>query len=142
MDFELLKQEVKYHEGVVLCVYTDSLGFETAGCGHLIKGDIEKSWDWSDPALVESVLEEDLYDALNGAEQCFADFHRHPDSVQRMLVGFVFNVGYGKARGFKRMRAALAAHDYAEAARELMDSRWSTQVGRRAEDYQRVLLNA
>ena len=39
MNKEMLKEQIKRHEGEVLEVYADSLGFRTLGVGHLIKRD-------------------------------------------------------------------------------------------------------
>ena len=50
------------------------------------------------------------------------------------LMNFVFNVGIGTALKFENAMAALKASDFDTAAAELLDSRWSTQVGKRAEE--------
>ena len=42
MNIEVCKEEIKRHEGEVLEIYEDSLGFKTLGVGHLIqKKDLE-----------------------------------------------------------------------------------------------------
>ena len=50
------------------------------------------------------------------------------------LVNFVFNVGIGTALKFENAMAALKESDFDTAAAELLDSRWSTQVGSRAQE--------
>ena len=50
------------------------------------------------------------------------------------LLNFVFNVGIGTALLFENAMAALKESDFDTAAAELLDSRWSTQVGKRAEE--------
>jgi lysozyme len=50
------------------------------------------------------------------------------------LLNFVFNVGIGTALKFENAMAALKESDFDTAAAELLDSRWSTQVGKRAEE--------
>ena len=42
MNIELLKEQIKRHEGEVLEVYEDSLGYLTLGVGHLIREDDEE----------------------------------------------------------------------------------------------------
>jgi GH24 family phage-related lysozyme (muramidase) len=37
MNKEILKEQIKRHEGEVLEIYEDSLGYLTFGVGHLIK---------------------------------------------------------------------------------------------------------
>ena len=49
-----------------------------------------------------------------------------------MLIELVFNLGISRFLCFRRMLAALASYDYAAAAKEMKDSRWYTQVGKRA----------
>ena len=39
MNKELLKEQIKRHEGEVLEIYEDSLGYLTFGVGHLVKED-------------------------------------------------------------------------------------------------------
>ncbi len=50
------------------------------------------------------------------------------------LMNFVFNVGIGTALKFENAMAALKESDFDTAAAELLDSRWSTQVGSRAQE--------
>ena len=46
MNREILKEEIKRHEGEVLEIYKDSLGYLTLGVGHLIREDDE---DYGEP---------------------------------------------------------------------------------------------
>ena len=56
------------------------------------------------------------------------------DSVrQRVLVDMGFNLGLPILMKFQNMWSAIKDEDYHEAARQMMDSRWASQVGRRAE---------
>ena len=56
------------------------------------------------------------------------------DSVrQRVLVDMGFNLGLPILMKFQNMWSAIENEDYHEAARQMMDSRWASQVGRRAE---------
>ena len=56
------------------------------------------------------------------------------DSVrQRVLVDMGFNLGLPILMKFQNMWAAIEDEDYHEAARQMMDSRWASQVGQRAE---------
>lgn len=50
------------------------------------------------------------------------------------LLNFVFNVGIGTAMKFENAMAALKVSDFDTAAAELLNSRWSTQVGKRAQE--------
>lgn len=56
-----------------------------------------------------------------------------PEPVQEALVNMTFNLGLAGLLGFHRTLAALAARDYALAARSMLASRWAAQVGARAQ---------
>ena len=59
MNKEILKAQIKDHEGEVLEIYEDSLGYLTLGVGHLIqKGDPEYGQPAGTPVSQEVV---DLY---------------------------------------------------------------------------------
>ena len=46
MNIELCKEQIKRHEGEVLEIYEDSLGYKTLGIGHLCKPeDPEYTWE-------------------------------------------------------------------------------------------------
>ncbi|WP_444942728.1 glycoside hydrolase family protein [Microbulbifer sp. ZKSA006] len=51
---------------------------------------------------------------------------------QAVLVDMCFNLGWPRLSGFKRFLAAVEDGDYSEAAKEMLDSKWARQVGRRA----------
>ena len=50
MNIDLCKAEIKRHEGEVLEIYNDSLGYKTLGVGHLCQPqDPEYNWDIGTP---------------------------------------------------------------------------------------------
>ena len=56
MNKEILKAQIKDHEGEVLEIYEDSLGYLTLGVGHLIqKGDPEYGQPAGTPVSQEAV---------------------------------------------------------------------------------------
>ena len=55
------------------------------------------------------------------------------DSVRQLvLVDMAFNMGVPRLCKFKKMWAAVHEEDFATAAKEMLDSRWATQVKSRA----------
>ena len=52
---------------------------------------------------------------------------------QRVLVDMGFNLGTPTLMKFQKMWDAIEDEDWAEAADQMMDSKWARQVGRRAE---------
>ena len=61
MNREVLKEQIKRHEGEVLKIYKDSLGYLTFGVGHLVKeGDPEHGQPEGTPVSQERV--DEVYD--------------------------------------------------------------------------------
>jgi lysozyme len=58
-------------------------------------------------------------------------FDKLDDVRQRILVNLTFNLGPAKLREFKRFLAAYTNHSWETAAKELENSLWYKQVGRR-----------
>jgi len=123
---ELIDQLID-HEGMELEVYEDSLGIPTIGIGR---------------NLVDRGITEDEARFLCNNDidiverELVAEFPivAELDSIrQRVLIDMAFNVGVPRLTGFRKMWAAIHCGDYAEAAVEMMDSKWAKQVGRRAE---------
>lgn len=52
---------------------------------------------------------------------------------QRVLVDMGFNLGIPTLMKFQNMWNAIEEEDWAEAASQMLDSRWAKQVGRRAD---------
>jgi lysozyme len=50
-----------------------------------------------------------------------------------------FNLG-NRLKGFKKFLSALNMGQWDDAAREMMDSKWATQVGKRAERLRDMVL--
>jgi lysozyme len=55
------------------------------------------------------------------------------DSRFGVLLNMAFNMGISRLLGFRHMLDAYRAGDYDKAAQEMLDSKWATQVGDRAE---------
>lgn len=51
-----------------------------------------------------------------------------------VILDMVFNLGLPRFRRFKKTIAAIKAEDWGEAAREMLDSQWARQVGKRAKE--------
>jgi lysozyme len=79
-----------------------------------------------------------LADRIRAAEKTakafYKDFDKLSDDRQRVLVNMAYNLGGKRLGGFKRMKQALEAGDYAAAAKEMRSSKWALQVKDRALD--------
>lgn len=117
---------IKKCEALRLNIYVDKTGNPTIGWGRNLRKGIRLD-------EAELMFQNDLKDVIQGLESC--DWYLPlPEGVQFALINMAFNLGVWKLLGFKKMIAALEAHDFAQAAIEALDSKWSTQVGDRAKD--------
>ena len=124
-DYQRLQDMLIRHEGLRLKPYKCPAGHLTIGVGR----NLEANGISEREAM--TLLENDI----NWAAACAASFDWFPGLSgprQAAIIDMVFNLGPDRFRGFRRMIGALARGDYAEAAREAMDSKWATQVGARA----------
>jgi len=135
------------HEGVVLTVYKDSLGIDTIGIGRNLKdrGISREELDYLDIPNMEVVHEHGIseadarYLALNDIAIGENELCRvHPcveklDSVRQLvLMDMAFNMGVPRLCKFVKMWNAIHEEKWEAASREMLDSRWARQVGRRA----------
>ena len=134
MNIEKCKAEIKRHEGEVLEVYKDSLGYKTLGVGHLCQpNDPEYNWDIGTSVTQEVVdlyYEDDFKKHLDeavhvyGSEQAFYDL---PEDIQHVLVNMCFNLGGNRLSNFRNMLDACRKHEWERMAAEMEDSRWFIQ---------------
>ena len=148
MNVELLKEEIKRHEGEVLEIYEDSLGYKTLGVGHLCQPeDPEYNWKVGTPVtqeVVDMYYEDDFIKHVDETLHVFGeeeDFYNLPENIQHVLVNMCFNLGGTRLSKFRNMLKACRAHDWKTMAAEMEDSRWFKQVGRRSRELQESVLN-
>ena len=135
------------HEGMVLTVYQDTLGIDTIGIGRNLKdrGISKEELDHMDIPSMAIVYEHGIteadarYLAMNDMKivedelcrvhECVEDL----DAVRQLiLMDMAFNMGVPRLCKFKRMWNAIHERKFDDAGREMLDSRWATQVGSRA----------
>ena len=148
MNIEVLKEQIKRHEGEVLEVYEDSLGYLTLGIGHLIREDDEEFGEPAGTPVSQEVVDR-YYDAdfdkhvdetIHVCDDNNIIFEELPENIQHVLVNMCFNLGGTRLSKFKNMLAACRSHNWQEMARQMQDSRWYYQVGRRSQELQRMVL--
>jgi len=72
----------------------------------------------------------------------YQDFDDFDEELQHILCNMLFNMGRPRLSKFVGMKAGVDARDFNEAANQMVDSRWYTQVPNRARrlvDRMRVL---
>ena len=135
------------HEGLVLNVYQDSLGIDTIGIGRNLedRGITDEELAYLDFPSIDAVYEHGVteadarYLAENDVQIVEDELLRaHPcvdrlDSVRQLiLVDMAFNMGVPRLCKFQKMWNAIHEEDFANAAKEMLDSRWAVQVKSRA----------
>ena len=134
MDMDRLLKSVKQHEGYKDHVYLDTRNKRTVGVGHLC---VEDHWEdgvaYPEEMLMK-VLEDDLKNAIRGAEELCSDCPDLKDQAREIIVEMVFQLGKTGVSKFRNMWKALKVHDYPTAAKEMLDSRWAKQTPGRAKE--------
>ena len=144
MNIDKLIQELILDEGYKYETYEDHLGFLTLGVGHLVlQSDSEFKLPIGTPVSEERIIEclnNDIDIVCNELDRNLNWWKKLDDNKQRVMVNMCFNLGYPRLSKFKKFLAAMKKNDFKTAAKEMMDSKWATQVGLRAERLkQRVL---
>ena len=117
------------HEGRRACVYEDSLGIWTIGVGRNV--DAEHGGCLSIDEI-DYLLENDIIRTTKELAGTYNWFGQLDEVRQEAMINMHFNLGSRRFAGFKKMIAAMEGGDYAKARDEMLDSKWSRQVGNRA----------
>lgn len=142
-----LLEELVKHEGLRLQVYQDTLGIDTIGIGRNLKdrGISKEELNELDIPTIDHVYEYGITEAdamllaendvqiveeeLLRAHPCVEDL----DAVRQLvLVDMAFNMGVPRLCKFKKMWNAVHEKKFDIAAKEMLDSRWATQVKSRS----------
>ena len=136
MDINKLREQLKIDEGVKYEIYDDHLGYKTFGIGHLVKTtDEEYGWPVGTPVSekrVNSVFDRDVETYISETEKVFGNLQEMTGELQQVLVNMCFNMGAPRLSQFKKFIKAIHDEDWKTASFEMLDSRWSSQVGDRA----------
>jgi lysozyme len=86
------------------------------------------------------MLFDDISDARKDA-RTLAWFNDLDVVRQDVVLNMIFNMWLSRFSGFKKMIAALEKQDFEMAATQMLDSAWSQQVGKRALELARMMVN-
>ena len=136
MNMEKLMKELIGDEGFKYEVYLDHLGYPTMGVGHLIT---EKDEEHGKPVgtpisedRIRGCLDNDIKIVCEELDMKEPWWRTLNDNRQRVIANMCFNLGHPRLSGFKKFIQAMQVSDWERAAVEMMDSKWSGQVGDRA----------
>ena len=125
MDKELINM-LKMHEGYAAKPYKCSVGKSTIGYGR----NLDDNGITREEA--EVLLNSDIRSATHDAVVFIPPLYELSDNRQMAIIDMSFNLGYNRLSGFKKLRRAILNKDYTQAAKEMLNSKWATQVGNRA----------
>lgn len=121
-----LEKQVIQDEGFKTIPYQDTKGYWTCGVG----------WNMDANPMRESEvifrLRNDLLEAKGYAEK-FDWFKNLNEVRQNVIIEMIFNLGLNKFNQFQKMIIAIKNNHFSEAAHEMLNSKWATQVKGRAE---------
>jgi lysozyme len=92
--------------------------------------------------VIRSLYETSVAKATKDANKWIPNLSDQPESVQKAVIDMSFNLGATKLGGFVKTRDAIINKDYKEAAKEMMDSNWAKQVGKRANTLSEMVRSA
>jgi len=134
MSRQALIDSLIQHEGVSVLPYEDTEGHWTIGIGHKLEG-IPLS-----PAAIQMILVDDIAWTEKNLHAVIPYWHEGlTDTRQNVILEMSFNLGATGVKKFKKMWAAIKDENFTAAAFEMMDSKWSNQVGQRAETLARQM---
>jgi lysozyme len=124
-----LRSLLSLHEGRVAHAYSDSLGFLTIGVGHLI--DAKKGGKLPEH-IIDALLDHDISTHAAELVAALPWVSKLPSVRYCVLVDMAFNMGVPKLLQFVMTLKAVREGRYTDAAKEMLNSNWAKQVGRRA----------
>lgn len=122
-----LNDQLVRDEALRLKPYKDSVGKITIGVGRNLT-DVGISI-----SEAYTLLQNDIGNAAAALASTFPWTNDLDDVRKAALQNMVFNMGIAGLAGFRDFLAKMQAHDFAGAAAAMLESRWATQVGDRAD---------
>lgn len=118
-----LKNRIKGHEGLRLFPYLDTKGKWTIGYGRNLsqKGITE--------AESEMLLQRDIDDATADLYRMLPFVKLIDDARKAVFIELSFNMGIGGLLSFRKMIEAAKKNDWELASKELLSSKWRSDVG-------------
>ncbi|MCK5601839.1 lysozyme [Candidatus Pacearchaeota archaeon] len=130
---ETLEQQLVRHEGYRQFPYKCSAGKNTVAIGR----NLDDRGISRDEAMY--MLHNDIVICKQELNLLYPMVNRLSEARYNVLINMCFNLGIVRLGQFKKMRAALEVGDFDEASRQMLDSKWARQVGRRAVELAEIM---
>jgi len=128
-----LKKMLTRHEDLRLKPYHDTVGKLTIGVGRNL----------DDFGLTREevlyLLHNDVMRVTQEVKKAFPWWLRLNAVRQNVVLNMVFNLGLSRFLGFKKTIEALEGKNWDTAAKEMLDSKWASQVGNRAKELAKMM---
>jgi len=123
---EALIESIKKHEGFRAQSYKDTVGVLTIGYGTNLQR-LEVDEQLATFLLKREVLHIEKF--FNGH---FPYLSIESQTRRDVILEMAYNLGIEGVLKFKKMWSAMYSHNWTRAGAEMLDSKWATQVGKRA----------
>lgn len=125
--------QIKIHEGFRQEVYKDTSG-TSVGFGHLLRQNEAAQYPLGTPVPTSQIntwFEQDTTTATKIAQTVCSSWNDLTDVRKRALADLAYNLGPTRLSKFTNFLQAMNKNDFSTAAKELKDSKWYSQVGKR-----------
>lgn len=90
---------------------------------------------------ISKIFKSSLETAKKDANNWIPNLGSYPKEVQKIVIDFAFNVGSNVLSQFPKARQSIINKNWKEAAKEMQNSAWYSQVGRRSKNHVQTLQN-
>lgn len=147
LHLALPTKTLELREGFRASIYKDSLGHDTIGYGHLVKGCYAYEIYICSKITKEQgriILKHDVRKATASMARLLhyynIDMRELTASQKEAIRDMVFQLGYEGAKKFSRVFTFIREGMYDQAAREAERSKWFKQTPVRVRDFQRRIV--
>lgn len=127
---EQLTAQLRRDEGQRPLAYQDHLGYWTIGVGRLI--DSRKPGAGLRPDEIDCLLKNDIADRVQALTKALPWFAKLDQARQGVLINMAFQMGTDGLLAFRQTLGLVRDGKYAEAADQMLKSKWASQTPGRA----------
>lgn len=127
---EQLTAQLRRDEGTKATAYQDHLGFWTIGVGRLI--DSRKPGAGLRPDEIDYLLKNDIADRVQALTKALPWLDRLDEARRGVLINMAFQMGTAGLLAFRQTLGLVRDGKYAEAAEQMLKSKWAEQTPGRA----------
>lgn len=141
LELRTMVDRIEFHEGLRLEPYRCTRGKLTIGIGRCIDTnpftteELIAIGDWKHgitKAMAYMLCQNDINRCIKELKKEIPFFANLDKERQYALIDLDFNMGWDRLSKFKKMLEALGTGNYKRAAEELLNSKYASQVGKRA----------